>query len=100
MLLRTGRLAALAFPDLNKGSCTFLASHSFLLLNAGSTEHYRVGCDVMNLFFVFDEHTDVAPGDTARMLADVSMDAMRNPHKPRPVTESVVGEITRQCVSS
>ena len=60
------------------------------------TEHYRVGCDVMNLFFVFDEHTDVAPGDTVRMLADISMDAMRNPHKPRPVTEPVLGEITRQ----
>lgn len=50
----------------------------------------------MNLFFVFDEHTDVATGNTARMLADISMDAMRNPDKPRPVTEPVLGEITRQ----
>ena len=31
-----------------------------------------------------------------RMLADISMNAMRNPDKPRPVTEPVLGEITRQ----
>ena len=61
-----------------------------------ATEHYRVGCDVMNLFFVIDEHTDVATGAQARMLADISMDAMRNPNKPRPPTEPALGEISRQ----
>ncbi|GJE99460.1 terpene synthase [Phanerochaete sordida] len=72
-----GLLAALAFPALSK-------------------EHYRVGCDLMNLFFVFDEHTDVLPGDSVRILADITMDAIQNPTKVRPKGEPAVGEITRQ----
>ncbi|KAH9940764.1 terpenoid synthase [Epithele typhae] len=72
-----GLLASLAFPSLSR-------------------EHLRVGCDVMNLFFVFDEHTDTLPGDSVRVLADISMDAMLHPDKVRPENEPAVGEITRQ----
>ncbi|KAJ7454224.1 terpenoid synthase [Mycena latifolia] len=70
-------LASLAFPLLNKEGC-------------------RVGCDLMNLFFVIDEHTDIAATETARGQADVVMDAIRNPHKPRPAGEWIGGEVARQ----
>ena len=59
-------------------------------------EHYRAACDLMNLFFVFDEYTDTVDEVEARRLADISMDALRNPEKPRPAEESLIGEVTRQ----
>ncbi|KAF9448636.1 terpenoid synthase [Macrolepiota fuliginosa MF-IS2] len=58
--------------------------------------HLRTGCDLMNLFFVIDEYTDVGDEAHAAMIASVTMDALRNPLKPRPHGESIVGEIARQ----
>ena len=52
----------------------------------------------MNVFFVFDEFSDVEDEATVRTLADIIMDALRNPNKARPSGESIVGEITRQYV--
>ncbi|KAF8550833.1 hypothetical protein OG21DRAFT_1487446 [Imleria badia] len=37
----------------------------------------RAGCDVMNLFFVIDEYTDVAEPSEVRKQKDVIMDALR-----------------------
>ncbi|KAJ7474169.1 terpenoid synthase [Mycena latifolia] len=70
-------LASLAYPLLNKEGC-------------------RVGCDLMNLFFVIDEHTDVASTETAREQADIVMDALRNPNKARAENEWIGGEVARQ----
>ncbi len=53
----------------------------------------------MNLFFVIDEHSDVADNDTARHQMDCVMDALRNPHKPRPEGEWIGGEVTRSYVA-
>ena len=50
----------------------------------------------MNLFFVYDEYSDVAHEDDVRVMTDISMDALRNPHAPRPKDEWVGGEIARQ----
>ncbi|KAF7309111.1 Terpene cyclase [Mycena kentingensis (nom. inval.)] len=69
-------LASLAFPLLNRDGC-------------------RVGCDLMNLFFVIDEHTDVAEPAIARAQADIVMDALRNPRRPRPDGEWIGGEVAR-----
>jgi hypothetical protein len=55
----------------------------------------RVGCDLMNLFFVYDEHSDAMDADSVRVWAGIIMDALRNPDKPRPKGEPIVGEITR-----
>lgn len=54
----------------------------------------------MNLFFVIDEHSDVADGQGAREIADIVMDAIRNPLKPRPKGEWIGGEVARQYVLS
>ena len=50
----------------------------------------------MNLFFVVDEYTDVEPTPVVREMIDVVIDALNNPHKPRPEGEIVLGEIARQ----
>ncbi|KAG6915082.1 hypothetical protein DXG01_013552 [Tephrocybe rancida] len=56
----------------------------------------RAGCDAMNLFFLFDEYTDVATPREAEQMAAAAMDALRNTDKPRPTGECVVGEAARQ----
>jgi len=56
----------------------------------------RAACDLMDLFFIYDEYTDKLDGDGARNCADIVMDALRNPHKERPQGESKLGEIARQ----
>lgn len=50
----------------------------------------------MNMFFLYDEYSDHQTVEVAREVADTMMDALRNPHKPRPEGDSVVGEIVRQ----
>ncbi|KAJ7834050.1 isoprenoid synthase domain-containing protein [Mycena olivaceomarginata] len=59
-------------------------------------EHLRTGCDLMNVFFVIDEYTDVESADVVREMVDIVIDAMNNPHKLRPKDEILLGEVTRQ----
>ncbi len=59
-------------------------------------DQVRAGCDLMNVFFVFDEYSDVEDEKTVQRFADIIMDALRDPRKPRPAGECLVGEITRQ----
>ncbi|TFK36533.1 terpenoid synthase [Crucibulum laeve] len=56
----------------------------------------RVGCDLMNFYFVYDEYTDVADREEAAQLAAMVIEAYKNPTtQPRPDGD-VVGEMTRQ----
>jgi len=50
----------------------------------------------MNLYFFFDEHSDLADAEQTRRQAETIMDALRNPHKPRPEGEWVGGLVTQQ----
>lgn len=74
-----GLLAALGYSSLDKEGC-------------------RIGCDLMGVFLVIDERTDKAADDVAQIKADVQviMDAIRNPHLPRPPGEWIGGEVVRQ----
>ena len=63
-------------------------------------EIIRLGCDLMNLFYVFDEYTDIADGEGATKIRDIMMDAFRNPHKSRPEGELFLGEMTREFVTA
>ena len=56
----------------------------------------RIGCDLMNLFFVIDEHSDVTDMQGARRQTDVIMNALKNPYIPRPQGEWIGGEVARQ----
>ncbi|KAK3301877.1 terpenoid synthase [Chaetomium strumarium] len=70
-------LASLAYPNLDKEGCL-------------------LGCYLMNLFFVFDQKTDVSNEHETRYLAGCIMDALRHPHKPRPPGEWVGGLIAQR----
>ncbi|KAF8433262.1 isoprenoid synthase domain-containing protein [Boletus edulis BED1] len=61
-----------------------------------SKEHVRAGCDLMHLTFLFDEYSDRSTPSEVRQKKDVVMDALRNPHMPRPEREWIGGEIARQ----
>ncbi|KAJ6479121.1 terpenoid synthase [Mycena sanguinolenta] len=70
-------LASLAYSNLSKDDC-------------------RVGCDLMNLFFLIDEHFDLVDTHGARVRADIVMHALRNPEAARSEGEWIGGEVTRQ----
>lgn len=53
----------------------------------------------MNLFFVIDEYSDVSGEAEVREQKNVVMDALRNPHIPRPKGEWIGGEVARQSVN-
>ena len=40
-------------------------------------DHLRVTCDLINLYFVIDEYTDIANTTEVRKIADDIMDALR-----------------------
>ncbi|VDB91864.1 unnamed protein product [Peniophora sp. CBMAI 1063] len=61
-----------------------------------SASHLRTGCDAMHQFFVYDEFSDVASPREVQVMANIIMDALRHPHKPRPSDEWIGGELTRQ----
>ncbi len=50
----------------------------------------------MHLFFMFDEHSDRSTPDEVWRQARIQMEAMDDPHTPRPEGEWVGGEFTRQ----
>jgi len=50
----------------------------------------------MNLFFIIDEYSDAANGKGSGIISAIVMDAIRNPHTPRPNGEWIGGEAARQ----
>nr|QJQ03973.1 Pro1 [Armillaria gallica] len=75
--------------------CDFnlLASFAYPLADEA---RLRSGCDLMNLFFVIDEYSDVSTEEEVRAQKDIVMDAIRNTEKPRPAGEWIGGEVSRQ----
>lgn len=59
-------------------------------------EHVRIGCELMNVFFLLEEYTDAENGAVTKDIVDIVIDALHNPHKIRPEGECIIGEITRQ----
>jgi len=62
----------------------------------GDLARCRTSTDLMTLFYVFDEYTDVEDEVVTKKMADMVMDGLRNPNKPRPQGECVLGEMARQ----
>ncbi|KAI0284089.1 terpenoid synthase [Russula brevipes] len=56
----------------------------------------RAGADLMHVYYIYDEYSDVAHEDEVQVMANVIKDALRDPHTPRPKGEWVGGEVTRQ----
>jgi len=61
-----------------------------------SKEHLRTGCDLTFTLLVFEDSADVAHSDHVQLMADITMEALHNPHTPRPKDEWIGGEVTRQ----
>lgn len=61
-----------------------------------SPEHLRTGCDLMQVFFVLDEYSDVEETANVVEMVNIIKDALHNPHKPRPENEILLGELARQ----
>ncbi|KAF9460417.1 terpenoid synthase [Collybia nuda] len=57
--------------------------------------HFRVACDLMNLFFVFDEYSDCADGEAVGKQAADIMNALRYPDTIPPEGDSLLGAMTR-----
>jgi hypothetical protein len=50
----------------------------------------------MNIFYVYDEYTDVANGSGAEEIRKIIMDAFRNPGKARPENELMLGKMCQE----
>ncbi len=59
-------------------------------------DQLRCACDLMNLFFIFDEHSDKSEAAEVWSQVAIIMDALRNPTKVRPEGEWIGGEVARQ----
>jgi hypothetical protein len=55
----------------------------------------RVGCKLINFYFVFDEYTDVADVTVAKALANTTISVMKD-SEAKPDTPHIVGEMMRQ----
>lgn len=59
-------------------------------------EEVRSGCDLMHVFFMFDEHSDKSSPEEVLQQSQALIDPLSNPNQPRPKDEWVGGEIMRQ----
>ena len=69
-------LASLTYPRRNRGNG--VASNP-PAIDQFRAEFIRVGCDLMNFYFVYDEYTDVSDEATAHRLANIVLNAMHHP---------------------
>ncbi|CAA7262204.1 unnamed protein product [Cyclocybe aegerita] len=66
-----------------------------LTYSHGSREFVRLGCDLMNFYFVYDEYTDVSDSAVADRLANIVIDAMRNPENSSQSGDHLLGKMTK-----
>ena len=98
LTILSGLITALSIPEC--GACAYQISFAvFVSRPYIAADDFRSCCDLYNLFFVLDEHTDTAPLSTVQAICNASKDAVEHPDKPRPDGEHIVGEMSRQFVS-
>ncbi|KAG2346537.1 terpenoid synthase [Suillus weaverae] len=59
-------------------------------------DHLRIGCELMNVYFILDEYTDIENAEVTKEMVDIVLDALHDPHKTRPEGECILGEIVRR----
>ncbi|KAJ3517444.1 hypothetical protein NLJ89_g506 [Agrocybe chaxingu] len=83
-----------------KGQKAFQKDYTSLLASLmyshQDKEFLRVGCDMMNLFFVYDEYTDVVSPETAHKLSQIVVDAMKNPDERSSYGEHPIGDKAKE----
>lgn len=85
-------------PNSEKGyvQCVLILLRAVLISNGSMIEFLRVAVDLMHLFFVIDEYTDVECEREVQSMMSIASDALRDPGKARPEGEIFIGEMTRQ----
>jgi hypothetical protein len=61
-------------------------------------EQLRIGSDLIYLYFLIDDQTDVESVPVVRELVDIMIDALNNPDKPRPEGEAILGRMIKESV--
>ena len=56
---------------------------------------FRSCCDLMNVFFILEEHTDSLDTLRVQAVCHASKDAVMHPDTPRPPGEHFIGELTK-----
>ncbi|KAF7373063.1 Terpene cyclase [Mycena sanguinolenta] len=91
-------LSILSAAELKKytGRINFCLFSSMAYAHFADMEHFRVGCDLLNLLFVVDDVTDEMSAAEVRRMAVISLDGLRNWEIPRPSGEHPAGEMHRR----
>ncbi|KAK8011931.1 DAHP synthase-like protein [Apiospora arundinis] len=74
----------------------FDAETQKLVHDKGKLKQVRSGCDLMHLFFMFDEYSDKCGPEEVWDQGRIQMNAFENSHIERPTEEWVGGEFSRQ----
>ena len=61
-------------------------------------EQLRLCCDLIYIFFAFDNVTDVLPQQEVLQIGKALLDALRRPEKPRPHSEMAIIKMGREYV--
>jgi len=93
-----GLLAALAAPTASKGSSSLMDRRIRKLIVFHIPEQLRIASDLMYLYFIIDDQTDIESVSVVRGLIDIMIDALNNPDKPRPEGEDALGRIVKEFV--
>lgn len=88
--------SVLKVPECYGGAHKAIDLLTGLLYPFVSKEQLRCCNDLMNLFFIFDEHSDRCETEEVWNQFNMIMDALRNPDNPRPEGEWVSCEVARQ----
>ncbi|KAI6031314.1 terpenoid synthase [Pisolithus microcarpus] len=59
-------------------------------------EHLCIACDLMIVYFIVDEYTDVEDAERTAEIVNIIIDTLNNPYRSRPEGELILGEVIRQ----
>ncbi|CAA7262784.1 unnamed protein product [Cyclocybe aegerita] len=82
-----------------KGQKAFQNDYTSLLASLMYSHQGKVPsrrCDMMNLFFVYDEYTDVVSPEIAHRLSKIVVDAMKNSDEMSPCGEHPIGDKAKE----
>lgn len=90
-------LASLTYSNRDEGGRFFFifSFEAHDVLRLPMVDFVRVGCDLMNFYFVYDEYTDAGDVSVAKALASIVISAMKNPEAKHD-NSHILGEMTRQ----
>lgn len=68
--------------------------------SAALSAFVRLGCDLMNFYFIYDEYTDIADEHAASQMAQSVLDVMKNPGAELDASSHLLARMTKEYVNS